>query len=394
MRFEFATAARIVFGEGALLELPARIAELSHGEDPRVLVVTGRDPCRHATTLEAIERAGISCSTFAVSGEPGVELARQATAACLERGARVVVGLGGGSAIDLGKAVAALAGNAGGPGAGDPLAHLEVVGRGLPLHEPSLPFIAAPTTAGTGAEVTRNAVLSDERSGVKASLRSAHMLPRVALVDPLATHSVPPDVTAATGMDALTQVIEPFVSNAATPLTDAWARDAIARSPSALRAAFADGSDAAARRELSLVSLLGGLCLANAKLGAVHGFAGPLGGTLGAPHGAICARLLPLVIEANVRAMRARAPAHPALDRYDEVGRLLTGRSEASADDAIEVTRALAHELGIAPLRQYGLDASQIESIVQASARASSMKGNPIELEARELSEILERALD
>ena len=219
---------------------------------------------------------------------------------------------GGGSALDAAKAIAALTANG-----GDPLDYLEVVGRGQPLARPSLPFIAVPTTAGTGSEVTKNAVLASPEHGVKASLRSPLMLPRVAIVDPALLAGVPAPVLAASGLDALSQLIEPFLSIRANPVTDGLAREAIPRSAAALRRAYAAGAPAASRRErLALASLFGGLALANAGLGAVHGFAAPVGGLFEAPHGAVCAALLPAVIRVNARALAARVPDSAALPRY------------------------------------------------------------------------------
>lgn len=385
--FELATARRIVFGDGTITRLSSLARELTVGiERPRALVITGAAPERHASVLSALDAAGIEHTELAIAGEPRTDDAREGVARAA--GAHLVIAIGGGSALDAGKAIAALAGNG-----GDPLDYLEVIGRGQPLTRRSLPFLAIPTTAGTGAEVTKNAVLADPTHRVKVSLRSEHMLPDVALVDPELTWTMPAHVTASTGLDALTQVIEPFVSNAANPITDALCRDAIARGARALPRAYADGSDPDARRDMALVSVCGGIALANAKLGAVHGFAGPIGGSFAGPHGAICARLLPLVIEANVAALRARAPASPALARYDEVARLVTGRADARAEDAIAWAHGIARALAIPALSRYGMAAADVAAIAEKSARASSMKGNPIVLETRELEAILERAL-
>ena len=233
----------------------------------------------------------------------------------------MVIGLGGGSAIDTGKAIAALLTNP-----GDPLDYLEVIGRGQALQQTPLPYIAIPTTAGTGSEVTRNAVLASHEHHVKVSLRSPLMLPRVAIVDPELTYSLPPAITASTGLDALTQLIEPYTCNSPNPMIDAICREGMQRAARSLKRAYQNGSDAAAREDMSIAALFGGMALANAKLGAVHGFAGPLGGLFPAPHGMICARLLPFVVEANVRALQMREPDSPVLKRYDEVAQLLTGR--------------------------------------------------------------------
>ena len=300
----------------------------------------------------------------------------------------LVLALGGGSVIDAGKAVAALLTNT------EPLHHyLEIVGNGRPLTNRPVPFIAIPTTAGTGAEVTRNAVLMVEEARVKVSLRSPLMLPAVALIDPELTYTLPPAITASTGLDALTQCIEPFVTPQANPIADAVAREGMRRAAGALRRAFRDGAHVEARRDMSIASLCGGLALANAKLGAVHGFAAPLGGMFPIPHGTACARLLPQVVEVNVRALRARAHESPALARYDEAARLLTGNAKAQADDGTAWLHELVDELGVPMLAAYGVAEADISRIVERARRSSSMQGNPIALTDEELAEALSAAI-
>jgi len=300
----------------------------------------------------------------------------------------VVIALGGGSVIDAAKAIAALITNEA------PLRdYLEVIGKGRPLTNRSAPLIAIPTTAGTGAEVTRNAVLMAEAERVKVSLRSALMLPAVALIDPELTYSLPSAITASTGLDALTQCIEPFVSPNANPLSDAVAREGIRRAAGALRRVFRDAADVDARRDMAVASLCGGLALANAKLGAVHGFAAPLGGMFPIPHGVACARLLPSVAEINVRALRARAPSSSALDRYDEVARIVTGNHAARAEDAAAWLAALVEELAVPRLTTYGVTSEDIARVVAAARQASSMQGNPIVLTDDELAEALRVAI-
>jgi len=299
----------------------------------------------------------------------------------------LLTGIGGGSVIDTGKAIAALLANP-----GDIFDYLEVVGKGGPLTRPAVPYIAVPTTAGTGAEVTRNAVLAVTERKVKVSLRSPSMLPQLAVVDPELTYGLPPEVTAASGMDALTQLIEPFLSNASNPMTDAVCQDGIRRAARSLRLAF-ESDDRAAREDMSLAALFGGMALANARLGAAHGFAGPIGGMFPAPHGAICARLLPLVMETNLHALQERAPGSPVLSRFTEVARLLTGEPDALAEDGIRWVHQLCADLRIPPLSVFGVTPSTIPAIVAPSRKSSSMKGNPIELTDEELHAILQRAL-
>jgi alcohol dehydrogenase class IV len=297
-----------------------------------------------------------------------------------------VIGLGGGSAIDAAKAIAALL-----PNGGDPLDYLEVVGRGQPLLKPAAPFLAIPTTAGTGAEVTRNAVLTSPAHGVKASLRSPHMLAKVALVDPDLLAGLPPPIIAASGLDALSQLVEPFVSCRANPLTDALCRDGIPRSADALPRAYEGDLAPDVRSDLALASLFGGLALANAGLGAVHGFAAPLGGMFAAPHGALCAALLASVMEVNILALERRAPGSRALARYGEIARMLAGRPEPRA--AVDAIRSLTERLGVPRLAQHGVRPSDISEVVERAEAASSMRGNPIALTREELAAILAQAL-
>jgi alcohol dehydrogenase class IV len=381
--FTFATATEILFGRGiAGKELADRVGKIGR----RVFLVTGANPARHDAAITPI--ASLVADRYPVPGEPTVELVRAGVERARAAGCDVVVAVGGGSVIDAGKAVAALLTNG-----GDPLDYLEVIGAGREITQPSAPFIAVPTTAGTGAEVTRNAVLSSAEHAVKVSLRSLHMLPRLAIVDPELARSVPPAVTAATGLDALTQVLEPFVSNAANPITDALCRDGMRRAARSLDRVYTDGADLDAREDMALVSLYGGLALANAKLGAVHGFAGPLGGMCGGAHGALCAALLPHVMAANLTALRSRAPGSEVVDRYTEVARILTGRADAAAEDGIVWTRDLSARLAIPRLGAQGISEDVLDQVVDGAARASSMKGNPIQLTRDELANIARAAL-
>jgi alcohol dehydrogenase class IV len=379
MRFEFATATRIIFGEGTASTLP----DLVRTFGTRPMVVTGASVERATPLISALDT-----KTFAVSSEPTVELVREGALLAQRAGCNVVISIGGGSAIDEGKAIAAIATNG-----GDPLEFLEVVGRGRAIAVSPLPFIAVPTTAGTGSEVTRNAVLGSTEHGVKASLRSPLMLPRVAVVDPELTYGLSPAVTASTGVDALTQLVEPYVSARANPMVDAICIDGIRRVAGALRRVYHDGMDRDARREMSLGSLFGGLALANAGLGVVHGFAAPLGGSFNAPHGALCAAILPHGMAANVAALRARAPQNPALERYASIAQLLTGQPCASAEDGIEWVRALCVELNVPALRAWGVNEADLEDIVEKAAHASSMQANPIPLTKEELLAVLTAAL-
>ncbi|WP_342381309.1 iron-containing alcohol dehydrogenase [Myxococcus stipitatus] len=385
LSFEFATATRIVFGPGKLSEAPGLVRALGV---QRVLLVTGRSSTRARGLLAALEALGLPVRTFGVDGEPTVELVREGLAVLAESRCDGVVAMGGGSALDTGKALAALASQG-----GDPLDYLEVIGHGQVLTRPSLPFVAIPTTAGTGSEVTRNAVLGSKQAQVKASLRGPQLLPRVALVDPDLLLGAPPHVLAFSGMDALSQVIEPFLSARANPITDALAREGIRRSARSLRGAVLSGPDAEAREDLALASLLGGLCLANSGLGAVHGFAAPVGGMFDAPHGAVCAALLPSVLDVNLRALRARAPEHPATPRFRELAVLLTGREDARAEEAVAWVESLREALRIPGLATYGMTTERLGELVSKARAASSMKANPLVLTDAELTEIATRAM-
>jgi len=374
--FEFATATRILFGAGVARDLAAHASSMGG----RPLWVTGSAPQCAPRPAHAVP--------FLVTGEPTVGLIRQGAAFARERGCDSVVALGGGSAIDAGKAIAALLTNP-----GDPLDYLEVIGGGQPLAQTPAPFIAVPTTAGTGSEVTRNAVLGSPEHGVKASLRSVFMLPRLAVIDPELTLSLPRTITASTGLDALTQLIEPYVSVRANAMTDLFCREGIRCAAAALPRAWEDGSALDARTAMAWAALLGGLALANAGLGAVHGFAAAVGGMFAAPHGAICAAILPHAMQVNVEALRSRAPESPALRRYEEVAQLLTGDPQATAGDGVGWVAELCRKLEIPPLGAYGVRTEHISGLVEMAARSSSMKGNPLPLTTEELSRIAAQAI-
>ena len=382
-RFEFATATRVIFGAGSVREAGAVAREFGR----RALVVTGRDPHRAEPLLAALRGVGVDIVAFTVHGEPEIETIQAGTALARGEGCDVVIACGGGSAIDAGKAIAAMLTNS-----GEVLDYLEVIGRGKALGVASAPFIALPTTAGTGSEVTRNAVLASPSHRVKVSLRGLGMLPKVALVDPELTYGLPAGVTASTGLDALTQLIEPYTSCRANPLVDALCVEGMRRAARSLRAACTEGRDAAAREDLALASLFGGLALANAGLGAVHGFAGPIGGMFDAPHGAVCAALLPHVMTANLQALRERQPDASALRRYDDLGPLLTGLPAARAEQAVAWVRRLVADLRIPALATYGLREEDVPVLVAKAAQASSMKANPIPLTPVELTGILGQA--
>lgn len=382
--FEFATANRIIFGAGKLNGL----ADQLKGRAKRLLLVCGNSSDAIPRVREILSAQEIPFDEFHVHGEPTVATASEGVGLALEHGCDMVIGLGGGSVLDAGKAISALATNR-----GDIFDYLEVIGKGKTLVNAPLPYIAIPTTAGTGTEVTRNAVIESPAHGVKVSLRSPMMIPSLALVDPELTYSLPPSITASSGLDALTQLIEPFVSVKANPMTDAICREGIRHAAKSLRQAYRNGADVMAREGMSLASLLGGMALANAALGAVHGFAGPLGGVLHAPHGAICAKLLPLVMDANLKALKSRHAGHVAIERYTEIAQIVTEDKNASAQDGVKWVSELVRELNIPSLSAHGMNESHVPDAVQKTLNASSYKGNPIPLSEGELTEILARAM-
>jgi alcohol dehydrogenase class IV len=382
-RFEFATAGRILFGIGTARE----VAPAAKVMGRRALVVTRRSGDAAAWLVKQLEAASVSCSLFAVAGEPTVGLLCSGVEQARRESCELVIGMGGGSALDTGKAIAALLTNP-----GEPLDYLEVIGRGEPLQRRAAPFIAVPTTAGTGSEVTRNAVMGSPEHRVKVSMRSPLMLPLLAVVDPELALGLPPAITASTGLDALTQLIEPYVSVRANALTDGFCLEGLRCVRRSLRRAYHHGEDLDARTDMALASLLGGLSLANAALGIVHGFAAPIGGMFAAPHGAVCAAVLPHGMAVNIRALR-RAPKSEALRRYETVARVLTDKVSAEPEDGALWVGELCRELGIAPLGSYGIEASDIAVLVEGASKASSTKGNPIVLSTDELREILTASL-
>ena len=384
MHFEFATANRIIFGCGTIKEVSPLAAHMGS----RALVITGSTVARAAGLIEQLQNHGVHVITFQVPSEPTTDIIIEGTTLARIEKCDLVIGIGGGSVIDAGKAISALITNY-----GDLFDYLEVIGRAQPITIPPAPYIAIPTTAGTGTEVTKNAVIISAKHKVKVSMRSPLMLPELVVVDPELTYSMPQAVTASTGLDALTQLMEAFVTLKANPLIDGICREGLVRAARSIKAAYEDGSNTSAREDMALASLFSGIALANAGLGAVHGFAAPLGGEFDAPHGVICARLLPIVMETNVLALNGRNPQSTALMRYDELARILTGKSHAGAQDGVSFIQELCKELNIPGLSSIGLTPDDIPEIVSKARRASSMKGNPIELTENELSDILKKSL-
>ena len=378
VQFAFATASKIVFGTGA----SDALSDAAAGLGRRALLVMSRSA---STAFDAKKKLAIPHEPFWVSGEPDTTVVEEGAQIAVAGQCDVVIAVGGGSVIDAGKAISALFTNRDGI-----MTYLEVIGEGKPLSNTPVPFIAVPTTAGTGSEVTRNAVLASTAHHVKVSMRSESMLPNIAIVDPHLTMGVPPQITAATGLDALTQLIEPYVSVKANPLTDALCEVGIQRVARSLRTAFDDGANLPAREDMAIASLFGGLALANAGLGAVHGFAGPMGGMFPIPHGVVCGRLLPIVFRTNAAAVKD----HPdILQKFERVSRLVTGNPQSTVDDGIRWLDNLCAHLQLNGLAHYGVVKSDFDRIIDAAKRASSMKRNPVILTDDALTDILTQAM-
>ena len=381
--FRFMTATDIRFGRGVAR---AALPELA-GMATSVLLVHGKNGARADWLHDALQDKGVLVTRFAIPAEPDIDMIEKGLAVARAAQIGAVIAIGGGAAIDAGKALAALV-----PAHRSMMDHLEVVGAGLPLDVAPLPFAAIPTTAGTGAEVTKNAVLAVPEARRKVSLRDPRMLPNLAVVDPVLMDNLPRSVTLASGLDAVTQVIEPYLSCKANRMSDAICRDAIPLGIKALVTLMED-EDASARDDLAWTSLCGGLALANAGLGAVHGLAGVLGGMTGAPHGAICGRLLPFVLEANHEHLRAQDDKAPALARFREVEEWIGDALGVMGEFACDRLRAWAADQGLPGLTSMGVREEYLPEIAAASEHSSSMKGNPLPLDQDKLQRILSDAM-
>lgn len=384
MRFEFATATRIIFGPGSARDIQQYAGAMGRN----ALICLGLPISQAQSLLKNLSSSKYSFTILPVFAEPTTISISEGISLAKQHQCDHVIGIGGGSAIDTCKAIAALMTNP-----GELTDYLEVIGKGKPLTNQPLPIIAIPTTAGTGAEVTRNAVIGSPEHGVKVSLRSPLLLPGLSIVDPELTYLLPPQITATTGLDALTQLIEPYISTRANPLIDPICREGMHRSARSLRRAYENGMHKEARFDLSLSSLFSGIALANTGLGAVHGLAGPLGGMCQAPHGSICARLLPVVLDANLHALQKRAPNSPSIERFQDISKILTGHPDARPDEGISWIMDICNEFKIPSLSAMGVKQSDFPLIIQAATKSSSIKANPIELTIDEMYSILTKAM-
>lgn len=384
-RFEFAAPGRLLAGPG----VRAEVGTLVRSFGSRPALVTGTDPGRDSWLPDVLRAAGMEVRSVRTGGEPRLEWLIETAGVLRREGCDCLVGCGGGSAIDAAKALAAFVTNA-----ADPMNYLEVVGLGQPLASLPLPVIAIPTTAGTGAEATRNAVIGVPAQRIKVSLRHPALLPRVAIVDPELTCDLPRSIALRSGMDALTQLIEAFVSLRASPMTDALCRAGIPMAMRALPQVCRSSREVPleARFEMMLAAHWSGLALAHAGLGAVHGIAGPLGGMYEIPHGALCAALLVPVLRGNLRALRQSGAESPAHQRFTELGSLLTGCDRATSEDGIRAVAALCGDLGVPSLGIWNLPKDEWPIVVEKARASSSMKSNPFGLNRAELESILDDA--
>ncbi len=387
--FSVSRLPRIEFGAGALTRLPA----IARQYGTRALLVTGSSSFKHspfwATVTNGLAAQGISWTHLAIPSEPSPQMIDGAVH--IQRGnpVDVVIGIGGGSALDAAKAIAGLLE----PG-NSVMDHLEGVGPERSYAGPATPFIAVPTTAGTGSEATKNAVLSVQGAeGFKKSFRDEKLVAEYALIDPDLLVTCPPAVIAANGMDAFTQLLESYVSSRAAPLTDSLAWGGMNAIRDGLLALYADSNNAAARERMAYAALVSGITLAQVGLGSVHGLAAPLGAFFPIPHGVACGTLVARATRINIDTLLAREPTHPALEKYARAGRLLSKQGGLSLTDAhaalLDTLEAWTQALSLPTLAHYGVTHADIPRIV-ANSRGSSMKTNPVMLTDSEIAAILE----
>ncbi|CAH0533418.1 Long-chain-alcohol dehydrogenase 1 [Vibrio stylophorae] len=378
--FQFSTANRILFGEGAL----ERSLSLLNQYGYSALLVCGQDLSRSELLVHHFQQQNMRYQQVSVKGEPYIAMVEELAAEGRRFSPDMVIAMGGGSVIDTGKALAALI-----PNQGSVYDYIEVVGRALPLQNKPLPFIAIPTTAGTGAEVTPNAVLTSAQERIKTSMRSPQMLPDLAIVDPTYSAGASPELTARSGMDAFTHLMEAYVCNEPNPLSDMVCEEGLRRFVSAILPAVEE-DDLRARSDLAFAAMLGGMARANAKLGAAHALGRALGGRLDIAHSSITAYIAPYVMQENILAATA-AHRHDVLNRYRQLSCLLTGRHNAEIDDCVAWTRRLLTRLALPSISHSGLCETLFEEVAADAMRSNALKGNPLPLNQQRLVQILEK---
>lgn len=383
--FDYISPTRIIFGKGSIQKCGMLARELGNN----ALVITGSGKVSVDGLRTLLRSEDINWTEYHVNCEPNIGTILDGIRIAKDAKCDHVICLGGGSVMDSGKAIAAMMTNP-----GNLLDYLEVVGKGKSVDNQGLPVINIPTTAGTGSEVTRNSVISVPEGKVKVSMRGKGMAATIALIDPELTYSLSPETTATTGMDALTQVIEAYMSNSANPISDAYALEGIRRGAESILKAFQNGRDEQARENMSLTALFSGIALSQAGLGAVHGFAGVIGGMTDAPHGAICACLLPAVLSVNFELMSKKGNDNDSLIRFTKLSQILTGKSAASSQNAIGWIRDLCKKLDIKGLSSLGVKKDDFKNIVPKAVVSSSMKKNPVTLNEDALHRILDESWD
>jgi len=380
MNFEFSTASKIIFGDKSV----SRAADIGEAYGHKALIVCGSGQTSIAPLLKSLNKTGLEVDLFRVAHEPDIRIITEGVEKGKSSHCDFLIGIGGGSVIDSAKAISAMMTNP-----GELLDYLEVVGKGEKIQNMPLPMIAIPTTAGTGTEVTMNAVISVPEHQVKVSMRSQMMIPNTAIIDPELTYSMPKTLTASTGMDALTQCLEGYVSSKANPLTDCIARDGIKIAAQSLLTAYLDGENREAREGMALASLYGGITLANSGLGAVHGFAGVIGGMSGIPHGEVCSSLLAAVLKYNVQTIKEQSRLERMLLRFREIAQWLTGNEKATVDDGVLWIQNLNDQLSLPGLKEIGVRHEDFDQIIDKAIFSSSMQKNPVQLSKITLKKIL-----
>lgn len=381
--FQFMTATRIIFGEGAFQDSLSVINQFGYS----VLLVTGKDKQRAIPLLNYLKAQNMRYQHVAINGEPNITMVEETAIIGRKFKPDMVIAIGGGSVLDMGKALAAII-----PNQGNVYDYVEVVGRNVPLKAKPLSFIAIPTTASTGSEVTRNAVLKSGQDKVKVSLRSPDMLADVAIIDPTLTYGTDPYTSGRGAMDAFTHLMEAYVCGAPNPLTDMVCEEGLRRLSQSIIAGCKEDNHSA-RSDLAFAALLGGMAITNAKLGAAHGLASALGGKLDAPHSVITARLAPYVMLENINAAR-KAGRVDVINRYRKLAHLVTGRANANEHDGVLWVRMILEQLDLPSLSQFGVCQTSFEQVASDALKSVAIKGNPLPLNEERLVYILKQVCD